>query len=148
MAGLLSPANADLTLQRGIQGGEFYIEINQKYNWFQASHECARKGLRLVEIPDAVKNAELISALRTYIGNAKDFWIGANDEYNTANDLQRPFYWSSSGERVTFSNWAINQPDNLENNEHCVQLWSIAVNFEWNDIACTNEMGFICEKSN
>ncbi|XP_061398659.1 lectin subunit alpha-like [Musca vetustissima] len=145
VAVFLQTAQAVPTLQRGFQGGEFYLEVDQKYNWFEASHECARKGLRLVEVRDATKNKELLTALESYIGNPKDFWIGANDEYNTAKDLNRPFYWSS-GQRVTFTNWAKGEPNNAGSNEHCVHVWSLRDGFQWNDKACTTKYGFICEK--
>ncbi|XP_061398662.1 C-type lectin domain family 4 member F-like [Musca vetustissima] len=117
----------------------------RKYNWFEASHECARQGLRLVEVRDAAKNKELLTTLESYIGNPKNFWIGANDEYNTDKDLNRPFYWSS-GQCVIFSNWAKGEPNNSGSNEHCVHLWTLQRGSQWNDRACTTKYGFICEK--
>ncbi|XP_061400957.1 lectin subunit alpha-like [Musca vetustissima] len=140
---LFIPAEAVLTLQRGFHGGEFYIEVDQNYNWFEASHECARKNLTLLEILDNDKNQEVLSALQFYIGNSNNFWLGANDEYSEANP--RPFYWSS-GKLVTFTYWSSGQPDNLDKAEHCLHLWSATTDFQWNDERCTLKMGFICEK--
>ncbi|XP_073828655.1 lectin subunit alpha-like [Musca autumnalis] len=145
VATLLSPVRAVPTLERAFDADAFYIEVDQSYNWFEASHECARQGKKLVEVKDGIKNGALLIALNDYIGNPKNFWLGANDEYNTKKDPNRPFYWSSTGDRVTFTYWAIGQPDNLGGNEHCVHVWANVDGFKWNDLDCTTKLGFICE---
>ncbi|XP_073828657.1 lectin subunit alpha-like [Musca autumnalis] len=142
---VLQSVQAVPKLERAFTGGAFYIEIDQKYNWFEASHECARNGRKLVEVPHAKKNEELLNALKSYVGNPKNFWMGANDEYNRAKDLNRAFYWSSNGGRVTFTNWLKGEPNNVAGNEHCLQIFSDVDGFKWNDKDCTVKMGFICE---
>ncbi|XP_058977483.1 lectin subunit alpha-like [Musca domestica] len=141
----LESVRAVPTLQRGFDGGVFYIEIDQNYNWFEAAHECARKGLQLLEIPDGNKNAVVVDALKSYVGNPRDFWLGANDEYNRVKDPNRPFYWSSKGGRVNYSNFAKGEPNNMNSNEHCLHLLANAAGFQWNDKDCAAKHGFICE---
>lgn len=79
-------------------------------------------------------------------GRSVDLWLGANDEFNTNKDLSRPFYWSSSGKRMDYSNWSEGSPANERSNEHCVHICSKSSNFEWSDLPCTEQIGLICEE--
>lgn len=72
--------------------------------------------------------------------------MGGNDQFNTAIDTKRPFYWSSSGKSIAYSNWYQGEPNNEKNQEHCVQTFAYSPNFQWNDVSCSNQYGFICEE--
>ncbi|XP_075156000.1 lectin subunit alpha-like [Haematobia irritans] len=127
-------------------GQQFLIDGDQKYNWFQAFHECARRNMQLVEVHSQVKNQALIAILKPLYGNSHNFWLGANDEYNKNKEFKRPFYWSSSGKPMTFAYWSHNNPDNDRHDEHCVHTWSSRSEYQWNDNHCdTARLGFICE---
>ncbi|XP_073822125.1 lectin subunit alpha-like [Musca autumnalis] len=138
---LWTPVDAVSPLQREITGGSYYIEYDWRYNWFEASHACARMGMKLVEIQDYNKQADVERSLRASIGDRGIFWIGANDEYKSSS-RNRPFYWSSSGARVIFTHWMRDEPNNYHGGQHCISM----ENFEWNDKGCTESFGFICEK--
>ncbi|XP_073828651.1 lectin subunit alpha-like [Musca autumnalis] len=140
LAVLSKSAHADPKFQRGIYGGGYYIESTSKINWFQASHECARKGRKLVEVQNNSKHLDVTNALRSYIGSRGIFWIGANDEYKSSSK-NRPFYWSSSGDRVIYTHWMWDEPNNHKGKQHCITIDSL----EWNDKDCTENYGFICE---
>uniref|UniRef100_A0A1I8Q2N9 C-type lectin domain-containing protein n=1 Tax=Stomoxys calcitrans TaxID=35570 RepID=A0A1I8Q2N9_STOCA len=118
---------------------------DKPYNWFEASHLCASQNLHLVEIDSEKKNTDLIHVLKIYPGSSRNLWLGANDEFNQAKDKKRAFYWSS-GKKMVFNFWSIENPNNAASNEHCAHIWHSKANFEWNDNVCTNKMGYICEK--
>ncbi|XP_073828667.1 lectin subunit alpha-like [Musca autumnalis] len=130
----------------GTDGRQYLIEGEQKYNWFQAFHECGRRNLQLVEIENQQKNEVLIAILKPIFGNSHNLWIGAIDEYNRVKSFQRPFYWHSSGKQMTFSYWSNNNPDNDIGDEHCVHMWERKANYKWNDHHCDwPRLGYICE---
>ncbi|XP_061400479.1 lectin subunit alpha-like [Musca vetustissima] len=130
----------------GTDGKRYLIEGEQKYNWFQAFHECARRNLQLVEIDSDHKNNQIISVLKPIFGNSHNLWIGAIDEYNGEKNYNRPFYWHSSGKRMTFSYWSDSNPDNDAHSEHCVHMWESKPNYRWNDHKCDwPRLGYICE---
>ncbi|XP_073828652.1 lectin subunit alpha-like [Musca autumnalis] len=136
---LLKSVHSDLQFQRGIYDGGYYIESIRMMNWFEASHECARMGMKLVEIQNYNKHSDVTTALLLNIGDRGTFWIGANDEYKSTS-INRPFYWSS-GDPVTFTYWMWDEPNNTGGNQHCITIDSLV----WNDKDCTENYGFICE---
>uniref|UniRef100_A0A1I8PF11 C-type lectin domain-containing protein n=1 Tax=Stomoxys calcitrans TaxID=35570 RepID=A0A1I8PF11_STOCA len=124
-----------------LNGSTFYIETEQKYNWFEALHECSRRGYQLAELQDRRKTLDLNLLTKPF-----NLWLGANDEFNTEQDHKRSFYWSFSGKRMTYSNWSRNNPDNYKNNEHCVHIWNEREQYAWNDLDCTKKLGYVCEE--
>ncbi|KAM7356643.1 lectin subunit alpha-like [Cochliomyia hominivorax] len=126
-------------------GKNYLIETDLKYNWYQAFHECARKGSQLLIIDSESKNNAIIGLLKKVVGKSHNLWLGGNDEFSSSPDYKRSFYWSATGEPFTFTFWSDNNPDNDRKSEHCVHIWDKKPLFQWNDIDCTTKMGFICE---
>lgn len=79
------------------------------------------------------------------MGKSHNLWLGGNDEYSSSRDYKRPFFWAPTGKRFTFTYWSKDNPDNFRKREHCVHIWDAKSLYEWNDIECTRNMGFICE---
>ncbi|XP_077988271.1 lactadherin-like [Glandiceps talaboti] len=46
---------------------------------------------------------------------------------------------------MTTRNWNSGEPDNARNSQHCVELSTNVVG-KWNDVECSQIIGFICEK--
>lgn len=85
--------------------------------------------------------------LKKVVGKSHNLWLGGNDEFSSSRDYKRPFYWTPTGKPFTFTFWSDNNPDNDRKREHCVHIWDKKPLFQWNDIDCTTEMGFICESN-
>lgn len=64
-------------------------------------------------------------------------WIGGNDL-----DEEGKFTWISDKSTLVFVNWYPGQPDNKNNNQHCV---SICQNEYWTDLTCTTVFRYICK---
>jgi hypothetical protein len=60
-------------------------------------------------------------------GNHK-YWIGLIDLFHEGN-----FIWASTGEKATYTNWQVDQPDNANKTEHFAHLFSAYANRTWND---------------
>ncbi|XP_061389147.1 lectin subunit alpha-like [Musca vetustissima] len=127
-------------------GRRYLIDAEQKYNWLSAQQACSRRNLQLVEIKSAAKNEALVEVLSSTFKRPINLWLGANDEFNTNQDPKRPFYWSSSGKRMDFTNWSEGSPANAGSNEHCVHICAKTQNYEWSDLPCTEQIGLICEE--
>ncbi|XP_061389114.1 lectin subunit alpha-like [Musca vetustissima] len=126
-------------------GRQYLIESAAKYNWFRANHECSRRNLQLVEIQSESKNQALVQLLKNIFGKSTSLWLGGNDQFNTEISTNRPFYWSASGKTMTYSYWYPGEPNNERNQENCVQTFAYSPEFQWNDVSCSNQYGFICE---
>ena len=68
--------------------------------------------------------------------NPGNVYFGLHD-----NEREGTFKW------VTFSDWGPYQPDNGGNREEdCGHFW-FGRDYIWNDVQCSNEFHFICEKN-
>lgn len=76
------------------------------------------------------------------------FWTSGTDFGSTLGH----YYWMGNGQPITFNDWGPDEPNNtLYTNgeyEHCLELWNPDGNgYIWNDVICSQEAYFICEKS-
>ncbi|XP_034737972.1 macrophage mannose receptor 1-like [Etheostoma cragini] len=67
--------------------------------------------------------------------NQSGAWIG----------LQRDWRWSQSGVEFRDSNWYPGEPDNRNNQENCVWMYSVG---RWSDNSCASNSNFICYDEN
>lgn len=77
--------------------------------------------------------------LNIYKG-ANVYWIGLSDIHK-----EGTYRWEGTGEAVSFSDWAHNQPDNHKGHEDCTHLWKYT-GYRWNDLPCNFKGGYICQK--
>ena len=54
------------------------------------------------------------------------------------------FVSSATGRTLTYTNWHPGEPGNMNNNEHCINMYP-QNNGLWNDIACNTYMASVCE---
>ncbi|XP_016946412.1 accessory gland protein Acp29AB-like [Drosophila biarmipes] len=110
--------------------GSYYIERNNKRNWFAAEDFCRRMGGHLASIGSDVEMA----ALNAKLPSSTDFWIDINDLAS-----KDEFMSLTSGKRPRFMSWAKDQPSR-GNDERCVlldkKMW---------DRECTQKLLFICQ---
>lgn len=67
-------------------------------------------------------------------------WIGGSDK-----SRESQFIWSKSKNIITFTKWFLDNPNNNNGNEHCIEM--LAITGEWNDRRCDYNTSFICEKN-
>ena len=110
---------------------------NEKATFEEAAEKCKEvdSDASLYEPPNKNHN-ELVSIL------LKDeiHWIGIHDRFE-----ENTWVYLSTNESVSFTNWHKNQPDNYNNNEHCVEIGS-GTQHLWNDLVCESKHKFVCEK--
>lgn len=49
---------------------------------------------------------------------------------------------------ATYTNWAPDEPNNRDKTEKCIHMYDTCVGMKWNDLKCSDELYFICERDN
>ncbi|KAH8255358.1 hypothetical protein KR038_001616 [Drosophila bunnanda] len=83
-----------------------------------------------------IRNKEELRLILPKLIHDSAYWLDLNDV-----SKEGEFVSSASGEPASFLNWRKGQPDNYNNNEHCVQL----INDYIYDSSCSAKRRFICE---
>ncbi len=134
--------------------GHYYKLFDIGYIWDDAEAYCESIGGYLATITSQEEQQAVENILES--GNKNSYWLGAR---KTGSE----FKWVS-GEQMTYTNWASDQPDNHANQEETLMIYknrnplcnSTNTFGRWNDLlndgTCKNEaffglvnFGFICE---
>lgn len=115
----------------------YYIEHEEKFNWFVAGDKCRELGGHLVSFQSQGE----FDAVKTQLKSGVDYWIDLNDL-----GAEGKFVSIVSGLKPNFTNWHNGEPNNDHNSmEHCGDLWYYNNKHLMNDAVCSFEKGFICE---
>ena len=135
-AGQIPDANNDglsdlcnpYVIQTATSGCSTYMLLSQS-TWTNAEAAAVALGGHLVTIDDASENNFIFTTFSNNLSVDRGLWIGLNDATN-----EGQFEWSS-GEPVTYSQWAPGEPNNDDGNEDYVHLFwhSVPVAASWND---------------
>jgi hypothetical protein len=101
-------------------GSEYQLTSGQMY-WSNAESEAVTWGGHLVTIKDSLEQ----DWLRTTFGTTSGYWIGFTDQ-----DIEGIWKWTS-GESVTYTNWAGGEPNNWGDEDYAVMNWA---GNNWNDL--------------
>ncbi|XP_034473570.1 collectin-10-like [Drosophila innubila] len=114
----------------------YYIDNTENVNWFVAVHKCREIGANLASL----QSMEELKAVSENLID-KHYWLDVNDL-----GIKGVYKLLKSGQKAAFLHWHHWQPDNYENNEHCVELLNRDSNYAMNDRDCQFKCHFICEK--
>ncbi|XP_039623897.1 macrophage mannose receptor 1-like [Polypterus senegalus] len=107
---------------------ERYSWINVNMTWNKAQQYCRVNYTDLVSIRNERENMEIMKKAQ-----GSPFWIGLFND---------PWKWSD-GAQSKFEKWNNQEPNNLNLNEKCVEIWP---NGTWNDADCSLQKPFICSQ--
>lgn len=91
-----------------------------------------------------VENVEENSYLEKIIKDTNSFvpaWIGGNDIEEEGN-----YVWTSNNTKISFTDWAPNQPNNYGKYQHCIR-YEFNTQWIWNDERCEKLSRFLCQWS-
>ncbi|CAB3378617.1 Hypothetical predicted protein [Cloeon dipterum] len=134
-----SPKGSENWLQLST-GFYYFSKHHEVVNWHVADSNCKIMGMQLATIETAHENNVVINHLNTL--GAPDramFWISGTDL-----GAEGRFVWSTTGQRVGFSQFHRGQPDNMRRRENCLQYYKVG-SFAWNDYECDKGSRYICE---
>ncbi|XP_016521421.1 CD209 antigen-like protein A isoform X2 [Poecilia formosa] len=131
-----------LTLREYLQKGwlyfrdSFYYMSSIKKTWNESRKYCQQEGADLVVI-----NSREEQNFTTQYSRGRLTWIGLYELGGT-----EQWIWVD-GALLTDSYWGPNEPNRLEKvNPRCVEMRFFNTENSWNDISCTTENFWICEK--
>ena len=102
-------------------------------SWTDAQQHCINVGGHLME----VKAHEEFEKALQFRNELDDFWLGGNDIQD-----EGVWIWDSNDEMMNRNRfWENDQPNNLEADQHCLQMYSGG----FNDRSCTILKSFVCE---
>ncbi|XP_037041358.1 C-type lectin 37Da-like [Bradysia coprophila] len=118
---------------------EFKIQYFAKMTWFNAHLSCLDCGGQLASIETEVEQKYVEGLIHDLDLQSKSFWTAGTDLAN-----EGIFNWFTTGDVITYANFAPLRPDNKNGTEHCIVLFG-AESLKWNDFDCNSLAYFICE---
>uniref|UniRef100_A0A6P4ESB3 Accessory gland protein Acp29AB-like n=1 Tax=Drosophila rhopaloa TaxID=1041015 RepID=A0A6P4ESB3_DRORH len=109
----------------------FYIEQQHKRNWFAAVRACRDMGAQLAVIENQAEMNSIYE--KQTLGR---YWLDISDLVKRGE-----FSSLTTGLKAPFINWRSDQPDNLSNSKHCVNMFGPLM---YND-NCETEHYFVCQ---
>merc|ERR1712179_135620 len=121
-----------------------YLFAGMLSDWGEAEVLCiSLYGAYLAEIETGDENNFIKQEAKINFASApkgSGYWIGGSDV-----EVEGVFKWVKSDHRFQFTDWAIGNPRDSGHYEDCVHLIP-SVNFRWNDVSCSAQAYYICEK--
>src|ERR1043166_4713927 len=106
-----------------------YYVLLSPATWTWSERAAVELGGHLTAIANQAEQNYVSNAFSTFAGTNRYLWIGFNDVTNEGH-----FVWSS-GEAVTYTNWAAGEPNNFQGNEDFTTIYppSNPAPGKWND---------------
>eukprot|EP01084_Bolivina_argentea_P166595 289206_1 len=109
-----------------------YILIYGEWTHSEANNECYQQyGTHLSSIHNDRDELEASNLCKS--SSDGNCWLGASDE-----DMEGIWLWND-GTEWNYTDWAIDRPNDVNGNEHCLQIWSMTTNedpWKWDDYQC------------
>lgn len=124
-----------IAIASAIYDGRQYTLYSSVYDWVKAKKWCEEKGGHLVTITSSAEN-ELVDSLIPKYSNLKYFF--------GAEKTRGSWQWVT-GEKFSYTNWAVGEPDNSGGNETCLGSYA---DKRWADYTRTDSRinGFVFEE--
>nr|XP_060638934.1 C-type lectin BpLec-like [Anolis sagrei ordinatus] len=121
--------------------GNCYAYFDNRLTWAEAEMDCQSygRGAHLASVLTKAESALVADYISTYQKEKSHVWIGLNDPRQN-----RRWRWSDDSV-YNYRAWDINQPNNLERAQYCVELLQNTGYKQWNDRSCQNSNTYICK---
>lgn len=123
-----------------------YVVHKELATFFEAWQYCQAAGLRLATVTSSAETELLNRALEQAKAPQKMGYFIAGTDLGAF----RNWIWISTNKNVRhplgYTNWHPGQPDNTNNNEHCIEIFYSGGAF-WNDYGCDRKRYYVCEAS-
>ncbi|XP_050097498.1 chymotrypsin-C-like isoform X2 [Anopheles aquasalis] len=121
----------------------YVVHNNRPVTFFEAWRNCQHLGHGLATITSKADSDLIAAAINTSSSTTGPWWIGGTDL-----GYEGIFTWITTNQLVGYGtgylNFSPHQPDNYDDNEHCLEIgrWG---GVAWNDAVCDTKQKFICE---
>ncbi|XP_026103521.1 galactose-specific lectin nattectin [Carassius auratus] len=110
--------------------------FNSPLSWSDAEAMCLTYGGNLASVHSTLE----YTFIKRMISSSNSYWIGGSDAVS-----EGKWFWSD-GSQMDFKLWNPKEPNNLQSNEHCIQM-NFGAAGNWNDQVCSNKLPFVCFNS-
>ncbi|XP_030380453.1 C-type lectin 37Db-like [Scaptodrosophila lebanonensis] len=114
----------------------YYIEMEKKLMWSTALEKCQILGGHLAHL----ESEKELAAISEHLDQGKWYWVDITDVKS-----EGEYVSSTTNRQASFFRWMDGDPNNKNNNEHCVHLIYYKSKFFMNDLACDSTISYICE---
>ncbi|XP_037620628.1 CD209 antigen-like protein C isoform X2 [Sebastes umbrosus] len=111
----------------------FYYISSIAKSWQESREDCQQRGADLM----IINSKEEQEFGRQFKRNT---WIGLTDS-----ETEGIWKWVD-GTALGTSYWGTGEPTNSNNDEDCGALWGFGKENNWNDVPCSIQINWICEK--
>ncbi|XP_067915868.1 regenerating islet-derived protein 4-like [Heterodontus francisci] len=141
----LNTASAGRARSMCPEGWFFYASSCYGYftfqlTWAQAENDCMSygNGGHLASIHNN-READIIANNLSAFPKEADVWIGGHDPQEN-----RRWKWTD-GSMFNYKSWASFEPNNVDNQEYCMELEQRYGFQRWNDVPCNTKNYYICK---
>ncbi|KAM6233189.1 hepatic lectin-like [Porphyrio hochstetteri] len=114
--------------------GKCYYFSLARTSWYKAKAQCEEMHSQLVIVDSYAEQSFLMFRTRN-----ERFWIGLTD-----GNSEGEWEWIDGTDyKTSFTFWKEGEPNDSGHNEDCAHIW---VSGKWNDVYCTYECYYVCEK--
>ena len=121
-----------------------YLIPSEHRTWMAANHACARLDRRARLASIHRDNIQHVAGVLNMATEAWRVWVGL---VRISSDPST-FGWTD-GTPFDVSNWSENEPNNINNTEHCVHLQGVVYGekerYKWSDVYCFRIFRFLCQ---
>ncbi|XP_033732131.1 perlucin-like protein [Pecten maximus] len=119
-----------------------YLFSRDRAPWGDSAAVCNAFHSHLAIVESAEENAFLKSELNHLHGGGSSaaYWLDGTDI-----EVEDIWRWTSTGDKITYLNWAANQPNN-GHASNCMCLYG-GLSFNMADEHCSTNYNYICEMS-
>lgn len=110
---------------------------NVKETFYTAYETCHSEKMDLLTIQNDTETELMLKLLKDR--QLEIIWLGATDLGHHGD-----WVWTSSGKKITYIPWGTDQPNNVDNDQHCMGL-SPNEN-GWIDYFCHHKLNYFCEE--
>lgn len=100
-----------------------------------AQRKCQSIGADLAKVTSRLEN-NFVGQMLPKMSNA---WIGLQRQED------KKFYWTDGSAPSSYVYWGKNEPNNVEGVEDCTEMRRVS--HVWNDIKCSKQLSYVCEKA-
>ncbi|XP_037709517.1 uncharacterized protein LOC119546949 [Drosophila subpulchrella] len=134
LASRVDPENNNSKLKK-IGEMLYYIEGNEKLDWFYAIDKCESMGSRLLSL----QSERQWQDITVFLEPKDNYWV---DISNVLSDCG--FLSETTGQKAKFINFKIDDTNSISNSESCIELGANN-NHYMNPVDCSNQNFYICE---
>ena len=131
-ASILQSSAQELPQRFAVHRNPHFQIVRGSFTWEAATTDAIARGGHLATFADHSEWTNCLSQVQNELGTSR-FWIGASDATEEGS-----WEWVT-GEPWRFSNWAVGEPSNNQQNEHYAHVHGASRN--WNDLPADDILG-------